>query len=304
VPVAIENNKVTPYEFKLKPLVVYGSIAGVVTDAKTGKPLDAAVEFPNSKLAMVTTNAADGSFRVAQVPVGAYTVTASAKGYIKGSQSVAVEQGKAVALTFTLNPTEPGVAPSILTGTVIDRKTGAPVAATIKLPGAITDVKTNAMGVYQVELMPGSYAMEVQAEGYVNQVAAIVIEKGRPMVKDFALVQPGMTITLKGIYFNTGKSTIKPESRPALEDAAKMLKDNPTIKVEIQGHTDSQGSEESNSRLSDARANAVVTYLVTNLGIDRARLTARGFGESMPVADNETADGRALNRRVEFVIQK
>jgi outer membrane protein OmpA-like peptidoglycan-associated protein len=308
VPIAIENNKVTPYEFKLKPLVVYGSIAGVVTDAKTGAPLDATLEFPGSTLATVTTNAADGSFRVPQVPVGAYTVTASAKGYIKGTQSAAVEQGKPVALTFALNqvpvtPAAPVVAPSILTGVVKDKKTGTPVAATIKFPGStVADVTTDTMGVYKVELMPGSYAVQVEAQGYVNQVAAIVIEKGKPLVRDFELVKEGMAITLKGIYFDLGKATIKPESKEALSDAAKILKDNPSINVEIQGHTDNIGSDESNLTLSDKRAWAVVNYLVDNFGIDRARLTAKGYGESRPIADNGTAEGRAQNRRVEFVI--
>lgn len=306
VPLAIENNKVTPYEFKLKPLVVYGSIAGVVTDAKTGKPLDATIEFPGSSLSPVTTNAADGSFRVQQAPVGAYTVTASARGYVRSSQSVAVEQGKAVALTFALNPVEvkPTVSPSIFTGTIKDKKTGAPIAGTIRFPGTtLPDVTDDAKtGVFQVELAPGSYAVTVEAEGYVRQVAAIVVEPGKPLVRDFELVKEGMAITLKGIYFDIGKATIKRESHDALADAAKILKDNPTIRVEIQGHTDNTGSDALNMRLSDQRAWAVVNYLVENFGIDRNRLTAKGYGKNRPVASNDTPEGRALNRRVDFVI--
>jgi outer membrane protein OmpA-like peptidoglycan-associated protein len=157
-------------------------------------------------------------------------------------------------------------------------------------------------GIYKAQLMAGSYTVVVESKDYVKQTAALVVEKGKPQVRDFALLKVGMSITLRGIYFDFDKSTIKPESKPALEAAAKMLNENPTINVEIQGHTDSKGSDAYNLRLSEKRAQAVVNYLVQNLGIDVSRLTAKGYGESRPIADNETEDGRAINRRVEFVI--
>lgn len=152
------------------------------------------------------------------------------------------------------------------------------------------------------EIPVGSYAVKVTSEGYLAQTAAVVLQKDKPLVKDFELVAEGMSITLRGIYFDFNKSTIKPESRPALEDAAKILKENPDIRVEIQGHTDSKGSDEYNQDLSERRAQSVVNYLVTQLSIDRARLVAKGYGEAMPIATNDTDEGRALNRRVEFFI--
>jgi OOP family OmpA-OmpF porin len=130
----------------------------------------------------------------------------------------------------------------------------------------------------------------------------VVLQKDKPLVKDFELVAEGMSITLRGIYFDFDKATIKPESRPALEDAAKILQENPGIRVEIQGHTDSKGSDAYNQNLSERRAQSVVNFLVTQLSIDRARLVARGYGEGMPIATNDTDEGRALNRRVEFLI--
>jgi outer membrane protein OmpA-like peptidoglycan-associated protein len=306
VPIAVENGRVAQYEFRLKPLVVYGTIAGVVTDAGTGAPLDAAIEFPGSELGMVTTNAADGSFRVGSVPVGAYTVTASARGYVKASQSASVELGKAASVTFTLNPvpTEPVVGTSILTGRVADKKTGAAVRATVSFPGSTVAAVTadSVTGIYKADLLPGQYALQVQAEGYINQVAAIVMEKDKPLVRDFELVKEGMSITLKGIYFDVGKATIRAESREALAGAAKILTENPTIRVEIQGHTDNTGSDELNLTLSDKRAWSVVNYLVENSGIERGRLTAKGYGKTRPVASNDTPEGRQQNRRVEFVI--
>jgi len=156
--------------------------------------------------------------------------------------------------------------------------------------------------VYKAQLMPGSYTVVVESKDYVKQTAALIMEKDKPQVRDFAMLKVGMSITLRGIYFDFDKSTIKPESRPALEDAAKMLNENPTINVEIQGHTDSKGSDEYNLSLSDRRAASVVAYLTQNLGIDRSRLTSRGYGESQPIATNDTDAGRALNRRVEFMV--
>ncbi|MEO0086143.1 MAG: OmpA family protein, partial [candidate division WOR-3 bacterium] len=99
------------------------------------------------------------------------------------------------------------------------------------------------------------------------------------------------------------KATIRmPQSKEALDAAAKILTDNPTIRVEIQGHTDNIGSDAYNQRLSEERAMSVVNQLVQNSGIAAGRLTAIGYGESQPVADNSTEAGRALNRRVEFVV--
>jgi len=112
--------------------------------------------------------------------------------------------------------------------------------------------------------LAGTYTVIVESKDYLKQTSAMVVEKGKPMVRDFELVKEGMAITLRGIYFNTAKATIKPESRPALEDAAKMLNENPTINVEIQGHTDSKGSDSYNLSLSDRRAASVVAYLVQN----------------------------------------
>ncbi len=80
------------------------------------------------------------------------------------------------------------------------------------------------------------------------------------------------------------------------------MQDNPTIRVEIQGHTDNIGSDAYNQKLSERRAQSVVTYLVQNFGIDISRLTAKGYGESKPIASNDNAEGRALNRRVQFFI--
>jgi OmpA-OmpF porin, OOP family len=103
------------------------------------------------------------------------------------------------------------------------------------------------------------------------------------------------------VFFDTNRATIKPVSFGLLNEVAQALKDNPKIKVEVQGHTDSQGDDAFNLKLSQKRAEAVRTYLIKK-AVTSDRLAPKGYGENVPIADNRTADGRGQNRRVEFVI--
>lgn len=104
------------------------------------------------------------------------------------------------------------------------------------------------------------------------------------------------------INFETGKSDIRPESQKIVNQIADMLKRNPDLKISIEGHTDNVGSDESNQKLSEERAQSVLNALVA-LGIDSSRLKSKGWGASKPIADNRTEEGRAKNRRVELVRQ-
>jgi outer membrane protein OmpA-like peptidoglycan-associated protein len=113
--------------------------------------------------------------------------------------------------------------------------------------------------------------------------------------------QRGLIVTLPGIFFDTGKSQLKPGAKNTLSKIAAQLKTSPNVTIAVEGHTDSIGSEETNAKLSTARANAVREYLAS-VGIPDARVTATGRGEGSPVATNETAAGRQQNRRVELVI--
>ena len=102
------------------------------------------------------------------------------------------------------------------------------------------------------------------------------------------------------IHFDTGKSSIKPDSQPLLDQIVELLRTNPDLNLSIEGHTDNVGDPKSNKTLSDARAKSVKDALV-KAGIASARLSAVGFGQEKPVADNRTDEGRAKNRRVELV---
>ena len=117
----------------------------------------------------------------------------------------------------------------------------------------------------------------------------------RAIAKD---IRKGAVLRLYRIQFDYNSARLKPESREVLELVANVLRSDPELKVIIEGHTDSKGTESYNLELSERRAEAVKEAL-GELGIDPARLKTRGYGERRPLASNETAEGRALNRRVE-----
>lgn len=109
-------------------------------------------------------------------------------------------------------------------------------------------------------------------------------------------------IRLKGLNFDVGKSEIKPEHFSLLSKIKRAISTFPNSKVTIEGHTDSQGSDELNMDLSQERADAVMSYLLANMGIEPLRMEGKGYGETNPIANNETAQGRTLNRRIDVVI--
>jgi outer membrane protein OmpA-like peptidoglycan-associated protein len=143
-------------------------------------------------------------------------------------------------------------------------------------------------------------------------VAAVVIAEPTPMetgnvVVSTDLLRKGLAdngkIALYGIYFDTARAELKPESKPQLEEMARLLTSDKSLKVLIVGHTDNQGTVDGNLALSQRRADAVVAALVSGYAIDAARLRARGVANFAPVATNRTEAGRAKNRRVELVEQ-
>ncbi|MHC1741797.1 MAG: OmpA family protein [Syntrophobacteraceae bacterium] len=142
--------------------------------------------------------------------------------------------------------------------------------------------------------------------------AAVDVVEVRPMTQNMVVVSADEMskaitssgrVALYGIFFDTNKADIKPESKPALEEIAKLLKQEPGLKVHVVGHTDSVGGYESNLSLSRRRSDAVVAVLTGEYGIAAGRLTPNGVAYLAPVAVNTTEEGRAKNRRVELVPQ-
>lgn len=134
-----------------------------------------------------------------------------------------------------------------------------------------------------------------EKKGYIKNIR---IAKGAVPLYD-KLLTDGKFVTT-GIKFDVNKSIIKPESMGTINFVVKLMQDHPELKFSIEGHTDSDGDEASNLKLSEERARAVLDRLVS-LGISKERLSSKGHGESKPVAGNDKPEGKAQNRRVEFV---
>lgn len=202
---------------------------------------------------------------------------------------------------------------TLLKGVITDEMTQKPLEAQIDLVDntknevIATFTSNSATGKYLVSLPAGkNYGIAVKKEGYLFHSENFDIPASaafQEVVKDVQLknVAVGSKIVLKNIFFDFGKATLRPESTNELERLTKLLTDVPTLKIEISGHTDNKSSAEFNQKLSEARAKAVVDYLVSK-GISKDRLTAVGYGLTQPIATNDTEEGRQMNRRTEFKI--
>lgn len=135
---------------------------------------------------------------------------------------------------------------------------------------------------------------------YIDDVSLVCLDCHTPVaLEKVPLPEIGEVVRLNNLYFATDESEVLPQSYIELTKLERLLREHPSITIEIMGHTDNQGSVEHNQRLSEARAKAVVDYLV-NHGINENRLQWNGYGKGQPVADNSTPEGRQLNRRVEY----
>lgn len=202
---------------------------------------------------------------------------------------------------------------TILKGVITDEQNKQPLEASIELIDntkneVIAVFKSNSTtGKYLVSLPSGkNYGIAVKKEGYLfhsENFDLPEIANFQEVEKNIELkrIDIGKTITLRNIFFDFDKATIRPESANELDRLIKLLTENPTIKIELGSHTDSKGSDDYNQKLSQSRSQSVVTYLIGK-GISGERLVAKGYGETVPIAPNDTEEGRQLNRRTDFKI--
>lgn len=203
---------------------------------------------------------------------------------------------------------------TVFKGKTIDHMTKKPVEAQIEITdnatGKVIETFTtnSATGKFIITLASGkNYGIAVKAEGYLFHSENFDIPTGSAdnMVDktiELKNIAVGSKIALRNIFFDTGKSTLRPESNAELDRLVKLMKDVPSLKIEISGHTDNTGSATINESLSQDRAQAVVNYLKSK-GVSTDRMTAKGYGSKLPVASNDTVDGRQQNRRTEFEIK-
>jgi len=201
----------------------------------------------------------------------------------------------------------------VLRGKVLDAISKEPVGAEVVYEdlGTATTVgvanSSPVNGEYRIVLQQGKqYGVHARAKGYYalsESFDASSLNHYTETVKDLLLtpVRALTTLRLNNVFFDFAKATLRAESNAELNRLAKFMSDNPTVKIEISGHTDSIGTDGANITLSTDRARAVKTYLVA-AGIADSRMVAKGYGRSKPVATNATEEGRQENRRVEFTI--
>lgn len=206
---------------------------------------------------------------------------------------------------------------STLSGVVYDEKNMPNTAfVTIKNKESnevIFSANTNEKGEYTTEIKTGQYyVLTAKKDDYINFPIETEIKysdigenykQDLKIIDIIASIEQGLTFQIKNILFDTGKWDIKPESAIEINKIVEFMNEYPKLKLEIGAHTDDVGKDESNMSLSANRANSVVQYIISK-GINTERLTSKGYGETTPVGDNTTPEGRTINRRVEFKLIK
>ncbi|MBE0676437.1 MAG: OmpA family protein [Bacteroidales bacterium] len=198
-------------------------------------------------------------------------------------------------------------------GRILDSETETPLAARIDIIDpdtyqvAASLISGETDGVFRVNVRNRkNYMLEIRSNGYLSDMRKIEIPAayiGETFFTNFYLnkITVGRKVVLNNIFFETGKAVLTPASYGELDKLTTIMKENPGMRIEISGHTDNTGSAAVNTRLSLERATAVSGYLKSK-GVEAIRIETKGFGSSQPIEPNETPEGRAANRRVEFKI--
>jgi OOP family OmpA-OmpF porin len=201
----------------------------------------------------------------------------------------------------------------LVKGRVLNKVTGAPIESSIVYEDLATGsnegiaISDPATGAYQITLPYGkNYGFNADNENFVPISDNLDLKKAgeyQEITKDLYMVpfEKGQVVRINNLFFEFAKADLKSESFPDLNRLVDLLTRKANLRIEIGGHTDNVGSDDANNKLSAARAVAVVKYLVSK-GIATTRIKANGYGKTKPVATNDTDEGRAQNRRVEFTI--
>lgn len=251
----------------------------------------------------INTEGGDGDFVLDASGKNAYIITTSES--IGGSDIIYLE------LPEMLRP-KPVV---MVSGKVLNAKTQQPIGAKITYRDLETDKELGIAnsspidGSYKIVLPFGNtYSFLAEKKGFIATSNNLNLEKSatyQEIQQDLLLspIEIGQTIRLNNIFFDTDKFQLREESTAELNRLVKVLQDNPSLNIEVGGHTDAVGNEQKNIQLSQNRADAVKNYL-SSKGISNSRLASKGYGKSKPVASNNTEQGKQQNRRVEFSIVK
>ena len=196
----------------------------------------------------------------------------------------------------------------VIDGKVVDAASGNPVNAVVTLYEGQTPAASvvSQQGKFTIKPEPDiTYTVEIKAFGYQTKTETIRLDKNSPNPYPYTVslnkLAVGQTVVLENILFEKASAVLLPESYPELNKLLIFMKNEPDVRIEIAGHTSSDGNDAYNLQLSQDRANAVAEYIIDR-GVKESRIVAKGYGETKPVATNDTEEGRKLNRRVEFKI--
>ena len=300
--------------FVLAPKVFHITLNGTVYDDKSKHPISnssVSITVPGTEPINLKSDAT-GKISAHLAETEKYSINATASGFLPYKESFTIpllQQDTILDHEIFLTSVE-----KVLTinGKVSNQKTGAPIDARINIinrqdESVNLNPRTNNGSYSQRVPKTGLYVFTASKEGFLNTVDSLYYDNDEisPMTKNLVMqpIEVGVTVRLKNIYFDYNKATLKMESFVELDKVVKFLNENPTVEIEIEGHTDSDGTDLANLKLSQGRSESVMNYIVSK-GISVDRLKAKGFGESKPIDTNSTPEGRANNRRVEFTVLK
>lgn len=299
--------------YMLVPKTFHVQLIGIVVDEKTQQSIEGANVLleVSEKDPQKFVSTSEGRFETRMVETSQYTVSSTAIGYHPFKKSFSVPTLYSDTTIHVELPMRPVPKKLLLSGNTFNKKTGEQIAAkldVIRKDSKNSKFTINTKGSYEREIPAlGWYVISASAEGFINATDSIEADREEltPFVKDIYLdpIEVGVTVRLKNIYFDFDKTTLKAESYTELNKVVDFLKQNESVEIEIAGHTDNKGSDEYNANLSQGRSQSVVDYLISQ-GVDAYRLSAHGYGESKPIDTNDSDDGRANNRRVEFTVMK
>lgn len=303
------------------PVVVQiqvNNILVTVVDESTGQPLPG-VEITMSAAegkAQNGTTGTGGTITFNEIPAADYSISGSLNNISTSMQNITAPDfaGDANALTINLTHNDPRFT---LSGKVINKANNKPegnvgVTVTNETQSSINTQQSKPNdGTFYIQLEPNSdFTVVGKKASYLSNIEKVStkgLNRSTTLYLQLELnveeVTAAKNIVLNDINFASGKSVLDTKSSADLDRLVQFLTDNPSLKLEIQGHTDNVGSLASNNALSQKRANSIVDYLVKK-GIDKKRLNAKGYGPTQPIADNTTADGKAKNRRVEMKLME
>lgn len=314
IAVNIGKNKIKPAEIvePVKKEISNKNIVVSVYDEATGLPLsnvEVTLSGPENQKLNAITNASGKAIFTSIAPSD-YSVSGLLNHINSSTQNIEIEafETEENQINISLTHNDPQF---MLKGVVINKTQNIPegnVVITITNDSKqtmISEQSHSENGIFQTQLEAESdFTLVGKKASYISNIVKVStkgLNRSATLFVNLELAieeaKVGQSIVLNNIYFEVGKATINTDFSTDLDKIVQFLKDNSETKIEIQGHTDSTGSLKLNNKLSQFRANSIVDYLVKQ-GIDSRRISAKGFGPSLPIADNSTAEGRAKNRRV------